>query len=471
MKLGTTVIVTFSAAIAAVLSGYAFLGGDRADADVGLQTSSAAPVSTPLGVTMQPLGKAQGYDLGKSTASAIARDRIAYTDARGLTLYTRDQDPPGASTCDAQCAEQFKPFLAPESAQVFGDWSVIHRPDGRQQWALKGKALYTYVKDVDPGSVGGDSPANYGAPRLNGVGVRVGGGYRGAGLRGAREKVEMPEGWKPALAYPIAGLELPSAIGVKELPDAAAFVLVDGRSHTLYALSAKHAREVARCSTPACRQWRPLRAPQLAEAIGDFTLIERDDGIQQWAYRGEGLYTFEGDLAPGYANGTGVDERWHVAALMRYYMPPSVSIQSTPGQGRVLATAAGMTLYRRDGYILQSGGGHSLRRGQPARPAVGRDIGTDARCDAECAKSWHPFTAPQDAQPSGFWDIATRPDGSKQWVYQGYALWTYDGDKKPGDITGHDTYDIVVPDDPNVLVDVGTPMDGAAALWWSIAIP
>ena len=84
---------------------------------------------------------------------------------------------------------------------------------------------------------------------------------------------------------------------------------------------------------------------------------------------------------------------------------------------------------------------------------------------------WKPFLAPADAQPSGFWDVATRADGSKQWVYQGYALWTYAGDEKPGDMNGHDTYDIVVSDDPTYLVDVGTPMDAAAALWWAIAVP
>src|SRR5580698_8842020 len=105
-------------------------------------------------------------------------------------------------------------------------------------------------------------------------------------------------------------------------------------------------------------------------------------------------------------------------------MPASVSIQRTAGQGNVLATRQGMTLYRRDGYILQSGGGHSLRRGQPPRPAVGRDIGTNARCDGACAQVWHPFTAPADAKPQGFWSVAVRDDGARQWVYQGYALWT-----------------------------------------------
>ncbi len=470
MKLSTTLCALAGASAIIVAAGYWSMSA-TATAGNPAVIGEEAPVSTPLGVTMQPLGKAQGYDLGKGTASILARDEIAYTDTRGLTLYTWAQDPPGQSSCVAECAQTFIAFQAAPDAKAFGEWSVITRDDGQRQWALKGKPLYTYVKDVDPGSVAGDSPANYGAMRRNALGVMVGGGYRGS-LRGERPQIDpMPEGWQPALAYPVADMEFPAGVSVKELPDAAAFVLVDRRGHTLYAVAQKDAREVARCATQACRQWRPLAAPQLAEAIGDFSVMERDDGIHQWAYRGRGLYTFAGDLAPGYANGLGVDERWDVAALRRYYMPAQVSIQDTPGQGRVLATAEGMTLYRRDGYILQSGGGHSLRRGQPARPAVGRDLGTDARCGAECESVWRPFLAPAQAQPSGFWEVATRSDGTRQWVYQGYALWTYAGDKKPGDITGHDTYDIVVPDDPNVMVDVGTPMDGGAALWWSIALP
>lgn len=470
MKLGTTLFAAAAASIIAVAAGYTFLSGPASAGD-RLSSAQAAPLITPPGVTVQPLGKAQGYDLGKSTASAIARDQIAYTDTRGMTLYTWDQDPSGKSTCAADCAASFVPFLAVGAVKAFGDWSVITRDDGKKQWALSGKALYTYVKDVDPGSLAGDSPANYGAPRLNGLGVMVGGGNRGSLGRGDKPKIDpLPQGWKAALAYPM-DIKLPPGVAVKEVPDAAAFVLVDRLNHTLYAVDEKDAREISRCSTQVCKQWEALSAPQLAEAIGDFSVIERDDGIHQWAYQGRGLYTFTGDLAPGYANGIGVDERWSVAAVMRYYMPDGVSIQTTPGQGRVLATANGMTLYRRDGYILQSGGGHSLRRGQPARPAVGRDIGTDARCNAECEKVWHPFLASAGAQPSGFWNVATRPDGKKQWVYQGYALWTYDGDKQPGDMNGHDTYDIVVPDDPNRIVDVGTPMDGAAGLWWSIALP
>ncbi|WP_129778252.1 hypothetical protein [Peristeroidobacter soli] len=469
MKTVTIACIGAGIAIAGAATGFSLLSKTSSGADAS--QARAISVLTPLGVTMQPLGKAQGYDLGKSTASAIARDQIAYTDTRGMTLYTWDKDPAGKATCVDECAKTFVAFKAAPGAAASGEWSLIDLADGQKQWALKGKALYTYIKDVDPGSLGGESPANLGALRRNGAGVMVGGGYRGD-LKGGKTQADpMPEGWKPALAYPIADLKLPAGLAVKELPDAAAFVLVDRRNHTVYAADASRAEQIESCTTDACRQWEVLTASQLAEALGDFTIVERSDGTHQWAFHGRPLYTFTGDLAPGYANGLSVDQQLEVAAVARYYMPPAVSIQTTAGQGRVLATAEGLTLYRRDGYILQSGGGHSLRRGQPARPAVGRDLGTNARCDEECQKNWQPFLAADDAQPSGFWDVATRADGKKQWVYQGYALWTYAGDLKPGDMNGHDSYDIVVSDDPNYVVNVGTPMDGGAGLWWSIAIP
>lgn len=434
-------------------------------------TDAAELLVTPSGVTLQPLGKAQGYDLGKSTASTIVRGQIAYADKRGLTLYTWNKDPAGKSTCVGICAESFRPFLAASNSQVLGDWSLLDRSDGTKQWALKGRALYTYVKDVDPGSVRGADPANSGALRENRLGVMVGGGYRGEFHGQKSSSDSFPSDWKPALLYPIADLKLPAEVAVKEIPDAAAFVFVDQTGYSLYEFVGGDESDAEKCALTSCQNWRPFVAPQLAEPIGDFTAVARRDGINQWAYKNRLLYTYAGDLAPGYANGIGVDKRWNVAAVMRYYMPPNVSIQRTTGQRIVLATAEGMTLYRRDGYIFQSGGGHSLRRGQPPRPAVGRDIGTDPRCPNDCEKVWHPFLAPANAEARGFWDVATRNNGSKQWVYQGYALWTYGGDKKPGDINGNDTYDIFVSNEPTKVVDVGTPMDGGASLVWSIALP
>jgi len=439
------------------------------------QVASVAPVVTPRDVTLEPLGKAQGYDLSAVTAAALARDQIVYADQNGLTLYTFEQDSPGKSRCVTECTNKFAPFLSSDQSSpnpdgTYGRWSKLTRADGSQQWALNGKALYTYTKDVDPGSVGGDSPADIGAPRLNGAGVMVGGGNRGS-IDGIESKIEpMPEGWSPALLFPFNGVKVPPGLAIREVPDAAAFAIVDARGHTIYAFVGKKTPEFQYCGDASCQEWVPLAAPQLARVIGDFSVNVRNDGIRQWAYKGFVLYTYAGDLAPGYANGVGTNDHMSVAAVARYYFPTTASVQTTLGQGRVLATADGITLYRRDGHILQSGGGHSLRRGQPARPAVGRDLGTDPRCLDKC-EQWQPFLAAADAGPRGFWNVMDRADGARQWTYQGYALWTYLGDNKPGDMNGHDSYTVYVAHDANGTVDIGTPMDGSAALYWSIAIP
>ena len=72
---------------------------------------------------------------------------------------------------------------------------------------------------------------------------------------------------------------------------------------------------------------------------------------------------------------------------------------------------------------------------------------------------------------NGYWDVYVRPDGKKQWAYQGYALWTFADDKQPGDMFGHDSYDMFYAMNPQTKVDVGTPMDGVATLVWAVAFP
>jgi len=426
---------------------------------------------SPPGITLQPLGKAQGYDLGKQTAAFLGRDEIVFANAKGMTLYTYELDQPGKSMCVETCAESWRPFVAAGDVKTGNGWGVITRDDGTKQWALHGKPLYTFIKDVDPGSVHGNSPAKTGSRRIDGAGNVVGGGNRGGGVKAAPD-VPLPKEWKTALAFPVLGIETPSGITVREVPDATAVVLVNHEDRTLYTFNGNPKKISADGS------WRPARAPQFAKAMGDFDFVTRTDGIKQWTYQGKPLFTYEYDIAAGDAYGIGRDPQLDVAAVTRYFMPDGVKVQHTPGQGRVLATAAGMTLYRRDGHILQSGGGRSLRRGNPARPAVGRDIGTNARCDAECRKAWHPFVAPDDAQVQGFWDIATREDGTRQWVYQGYALWTYTGDRQPGDMNGNDSFQYAFADTPNMASDApkptydfGTWMDGAPALYWVVAVP
>ena len=90
-------------------------------------------------------------------------------------------------------------------------------------------------------------------------------------------------------------------------------------------------------------------------------------------------------------------------------------------------------------------------------------------CDAACRKMWKPYLAPAFAQPNGYWGVAILPSGRKQWTYKDFALFTYNGDLKPGDNFGNLIYDIRLSDDPSVNNDAGFPSLYKAGFNWGVA--
>lgn len=78
--------------------------------------------------------------------------------SNGMTLYTFDKDAAGSgkSVCNGPCAKNWPPLAADASAKPVGDYTVITRDDGARQWAYKGKPLYFWVKDKQPGDQTGD---------------------------------------------------------------------------------------------------------------------------------------------------------------------------------------------------------------------------------------------------------------------------------------------------------------------------
>lgn len=423
-------------------------------------------LATPKGITIQPLNKAQGYGLDKSTATRVVRDEIVFANEKGMTLYTFAQDLPGKPTCTAadDCAKTWHPALASADAKPVPGWSLIDIGEGKRQWAYQDKPMYTYTGDVDVGSVFGNSPARFGRGPLVGP--------RGEQSPSIPKDKPMPEGWEAALMYPAAGIPLPGAFSIREVEDAMALALVEQRTgKTLYVFNGDPKQAEKDCGTISCRAlWKPLPAPRVVQTTGDFGTMMRDDGIYQWTFKGRALFTYNDDYSEGDAFGQNVDPRFAVAAHKRYWNPPNVTVQRTSQLGIILATEQGQSLYRRSNYIFQSGGGHSLKRGDPIRPAVGRDLGTDPKCKRECEK-WHPFLAPADAQAWGDWTVYTRPDGQKQWAHRGFALWTYDGDTQPGEINGNDRTDIFVSEDTTTVIDIGTTYYGPQVLFWIAAYP
>jgi predicted lipoprotein with Yx(FWY)xxD motif len=84
------------------------------------------------------------------------------TSSYGKTVYTFDKDQMGSgkSECVATCADNWPPVYVESGIKVSGDFSVITRNDGQKQLAYKGKLLYFFAKDKNPGDKTGDGVNN-----------------------------------------------------------------------------------------------------------------------------------------------------------------------------------------------------------------------------------------------------------------------------------------------------------------------
>ena len=76
----------------------------------------------------------------------------------GMTLYTFDRDAVGSgkSACNGPCATLWPALTAAPSAKPMGNYTIIMRDDGKQQWAYKGSPLYYWSKDTKAGDKTGD---------------------------------------------------------------------------------------------------------------------------------------------------------------------------------------------------------------------------------------------------------------------------------------------------------------------------
>jgi predicted lipoprotein with Yx(FWY)xxD motif len=88
--------------------------------------------------------------------------------------------------------------------------------------------------------------------------------------------------------------------------------LVDSKGMTLYAFD-KDSGGKSACNGPCATNW-PALAATSGTAMGNWSMITRDDGSKQWAYKGKPLYVFAKDAKPGDTKGDGVlNGAWHIA--------------------------------------------------------------------------------------------------------------------------------------------------------------
>ena len=67
------------------------------------------------------------------------------------------------------------------------------------------------------------------------------------------------------------------------------------------------------CNGPCAANWPPLMASAGDSASGDWSIVTRDDGSRQWAYKGKPVYFWVKDTKAGDRTGDGVSNVWHLA--------------------------------------------------------------------------------------------------------------------------------------------------------------
>lgn len=214
-------------------------------------------------------------------------------------------------------------------------------------------------------------------------------------------------------ASPSVGLDintLPTGVSVIELGHGTR--LTDGDGFTLY----KYDGDLKEPGTSTCVDACAMRHPPLLssspqeQAPSKWSLINREDDVEQWGYRGRPLYRFVRDSHKGAAFGEGGG--WTVA-FEQILTPLEMSINDTT-LGHVLAAPSGLTLYTPDS-----------------------DNEADSvECRGDCLESWAPLEAPWAAVNSGSFSVHARGDGVYQWAYENKPLYQYAQDSAPGDING-----------------------------------
>lgn len=227
--------------------------------------------------------------LGVDGTGAQTTTRV---DRNGFTLYVFDNDAPNDSNCNGSpCAVNWPPLYADNGATATGDFSIVTRDDATRQWAFKGQPLYFFAGDAAAGDVNGD---------------QVGGIWHAA----RPAPVQLFDGGTLGDIFAARG-----TIADVDGSGNRAATSSDKTGFTVY-LFDDDANDAegdgagdSDCNGACAVTWPPLYAETTDTAEGDFTIIDREDGSKQWAYKGAPLYFYQGDAAAGDTNG--IYGAWH----------------------------------------------------------------------------------------------------------------------------------------------------------------
>ncbi|MYX30180.1 hypothetical protein GTY75_26730 [Streptomyces sp. SID8381] len=205
-------------------------------------------------------------------------------------------------------------------------------------------------------------------------------------------------------------------------------VLTDSAGMTLYRFDQDTAEPPkSNCDGDCATAWPPVPADDATAGAGvDKAMlgeVTRSDGSKQLTIGGWPAYRYAKDTKAGQVNGQGVGGKWYALAPNGKKASladlPGLSVKKTE-LGDIVVDKNGMTVYR------------FLKDEAWPKPV--------SACTGACLEKW-PAVAPVPANDTkgvrkkglmGF----TRPDGVKQMTVNCWPIYTYSGDKLPGDVNG-----------------------------------
>ncbi|MFD5732146.1 SCO0930 family lipoprotein [Streptomyces sioyaensis] len=205
-------------------------------------------------------------------------------------------------------------------------------------------------------------------------------------------------------------------------------VVTDSKGMTLYRFDKDTAKPPkSNCSGSCATTWPvvPADGAQAPAGIAKSALgsVTRADGTKQLTIGGWPAYRYAKDTKPGDTKGQGVGGTWNALAAdgkkAVAQEPGDVSVLNQPELGDILVDGKGMTLYR-----FNKDSAWPMKFG----------------CNDACLDTWKP-AKPADRSklkgiPSKLISTVTRPDGLRQLAVDCWPVYTFTGDKQPGDING-----------------------------------
>ena len=221
----------------------------------------------------------------------------------------------------------------------------------------------------------------------------------------------------------------PATIKLTDHPELGA-ILTDPTGRTLY-LSTNDERKVSKCSGGCAEAFPPLLTfgdPLAEEGVTEGALgtLDRQDGAMQVTYNGWPPYYFAADAQLGSAMGQDVGDIWFAVSVHGGPIQDNALVTTSehPELGTILVDASGRTLYL---FTVDE-----------------RNV---SNCFTGCARAWPPLLTVgepvADAGVSaGRLGSIDREDGGTQVTYNGWPLYYFAPDVKPGDAKGQNSGEI-----------------------------